>query len=533
MLHDRDSREGALIWCGGAELRLFFAGGLAALERCATAVDKLNVFPVPDGDTGTNLSRTVADALQTVTASASGESTDDVGVVAGQLADAALLHARGNSGTIFAQLCAGIAQSLAGQARTDAKGWANAWEVAAWTARRSVNAPVAGTILTVASDAAATARTASATVSDLIAVWRAMADAAEATVARTPGMLAVLADANVVDAGALGLALFLRGGVARFTGEPLPDPATLMQPSEATRRVIEQASFPRYCTQFLLHSRGANDRQLASRLATFGDSVDIVRSGSSEPAPIMRIHLHTDDPDAVVAYASTVGAVSGLKVEDMQRQRAMLLSGAEEPQAIVMMAVASGDGMRKLFESLYGVVGVVQRLEDIDAAIDEQRARTSEASARQILLLANDEHLLTSADASINVRDRGVVFVPTRNAPEGVAAALAFDPSLSAEENARVMTEAARRVQTICVTSAGDLFEAAQAALLQLTGGATDVAGLITMYYGAGVSRSQLDELIAFVEHRYPALETEVIAGGQPECPLWIALETDAGSNRH
>jgi len=511
---------GLLLRCGGAELRLFFAGGLAALERCALAIDKLNVFPVPDGGTGTNLMRTVADAMQV----AGDESSDEIGVVAEQLASAALHHARGNSGTIFAQLCAGLAQAFAGQRCADSSAWAGAWELAATTARNSVNAPVDGTILTVARDVAAAARAASAATRELMPVWGAMVAAADATVAQTPRMLAVLERASVVDAGALGLALFLRGAVSAFTGEPLPDPATLMQPSDATRRVIEDASFPRYCTQFLLHASGIDTSGLAVRLATYGDSLDIAGASGAEHARLTHIHLHTDDPDAVVAYASTLGAVSALKIEDMQHQRARLLSGAEEPDAVAMIVIASGDGMRRLFESLFGVVAVVGRPEELDAALARVRTRRADSSNREILVLANDERVATGLT---DPHRRDIVVVPTRSDPEGVAAALAFDPGLSAERNAEAMTQAARRVHAVRVATSTHLLDASEAALGELVGDDADASGLITLYYGSGVSRVEIAELAARIERRFPGLETEVIAGGQPDCPLWIALESD------
>lgn len=526
MLPGRD--DGGLLWCGGAELRLFFAGGLAALERCALAIDKLNVFPVPDGDTGTNLMRTVADAMQAVGA----DSSDEIGVVAERLASAALHHARGNSGTIFAQLCTGLAQAFAGQRRADASAWAGAWELAATTARNSVNAPVDGTILTVARDAAAAARAASAATRELMPVWGAMVAAADATVAQTPRMLAVLERASVVDAGALGLALFLRGAVSAFTGEPLPDPATLMQPSSATRRVIEDASFPRYCTQFLLHAPGLDTGGLAVRLAAYGDSLDIAAAGGAaaggaERARLTHVHLHTDDPDAVVAYASTLGGVSGLKVEDMQRQRALLLSGAEEPDAVAMIAIASGDGMRRLFLSLFGVVAVVGRPEELDAALARVRTRGTDGSKREILVLANDEQVAAGLTSRLDPRGRDVVVVPTRSGPEGVAAALAFDPGTSAERNAETMTQAARRVHAVRVAASTRLLDASEAALAQLVGDDAEASGLVTLYYSSGVSRAEIAELAARIERRFPGLETEVIAGGQPDCPLWIALESD------
>jgi DAK2 domain fusion protein YloV len=525
------SDDSTLTSCGGAELRSFFAGGLAALERCALAIDKLNVFPVPDGDTGTNLARTVADAVRVERGSPTAGSGDGLGIVASRLAAAAAQHARGNSGTIFAQLCAGLAQSFAGRARADADSWADAWELAATTAHHSVNTPVHGTILTVARDAAAAARTAAATTRELIRVWRAMVVAANETVAQTPRMLAVLEEAKVVDAGALGLALFLHGALSAFTGEPLPDPATLMQPSDDTRRVIEAASFPRYCTQFSLHAAGLDAGELSLHLTAFGDSLDIVSAPATDHPRLTRIHLHTDDPDAVVEAVSKFGAVSGLKVEDMQRQRAMFLSGAEEPQTIAMISIASGDGMRRLFESLYGVAAVVAGPEELDAAVARLRGRRSDGSKLEVVVLANDERFAARLSRRADLPGQPFVLVPSRNPPEGVAAALAFDPAESAEQNARSMTQAARRIAVVCVTSSDNLVDTSEAKLLQLIG--NDTGGLVTMYYGSDVPRAQVAELAARIGRRFPNLETEVIAGGQSDCPLWIAVETDAGSNRH
>jgi dihydroxyacetone kinase-like predicted kinase len=355
-------------------------------------------------------------------------------------------------------------------------------------------------------------------------VWTAMADAADATVTRTPHMLAVLERASVVDAGALGLALFLRGGLAAFTGAPLPNPATLMQPSDATRRVIEDARFPRWCTQFLLQAPEIDTGALAAGLAGYGDSLDVAAAGGS--SPLTHVHLHTDDPDAVVAYASTLGAVSGLKVEDMQHQRAMLLSGAEVPGAVAMVAVASGDGMRRLFESLFGVVAVVGRPEELDAAL--ARVRTGpDGAEREILVLANDEESAAALAGREASGGGTVVVVPTRNVPEGVAAALAFDPNASAERNVEAMAEAARRVKSIPVAASADLPGAADAALAGLVGDDSDASGIVTMYYGPGVPPAAVAELAARVQRRFPGLETEVIAGGQPDCALWIALERD------
>lgn len=539
--------DGSRAWCGGPELRHFFAGGLAALERCAAAIDSINVFPVPDGDTGTNLVRTVAGAARAAEECSPG----DLQAVAAALAAGALRHARGNSGTIFAQLCAGLAASFAGAWRVDARGWARGWEAAAVAARRSVDVPVEGTLLTVAHDAAVTALAAAAGGADPIDVCRAMADAADVAVTETPRLLSVLAQADVVDAGALGLAIFLRGGLAALTGDPLPDPASLVRPTAATRRAIEGARFPRYCTQFLLRGAGADRRRLAAAFAPLGDSVDIVvPEGAITDAPI-RVHLHTDEPEAALAHAATLGEVSGVALEDMQEQRARLLARADEPLDVAILAVASGAGMRRVLESLHGVAAVLERRPGAPPSAGELAARIAAVPAAAVIVLPNDGDATSGGWTLPAASDRPCRVVPTRNGPEGVAAALAFDARASLDDNARAMADAARAVRVVTVSPAdergsrvlarcdgrplaeGDaLSDTVVAALDRLVQDAGSPA-LFTIYQGAGVSGHCAAELGARVAQRFPDAELEIIDGGQAECLLWIALEGHAGTDRH
>lgn len=304
---------------GGPELRRFFEGGLAALRGCSDAVDGLNVFPVPDGDTGTNMVATLAGALRHCP-------EGELGTVAGALARGALLEARGNSGVILAQILAGLASVFAGDdnpAETDAEGWAAAWQEASRAAWRSVGTPVEGTILTVVREAAEAA--AAGAGLPMLAVLRSTAEAAEAAVARTARQLPVLERAEVVDAGGLGLALVLRGGLAAFTGEPLPAPERLPMPSARTRQVIAEASFPRFCTELVLTGARIERSDLEQRLRRLGDCVDLTDS-----AETLHIHIHTDEPEALFAWAATLGTVSHRKVEDMEEQRTRFLANAAD-----------------------------------------------------------------------------------------------------------------------------------------------------------------------------------------------------------
>ncbi|HSS78957.1 MAG TPA: DAK2 domain-containing protein [Thermoanaerobaculia bacterium] len=497
----------------GPELRRFFAGGLEALRGGAQAINSLNVFPVPDGDTGTNMVATLAAALRMAA-----ECRDcDLGSVAAGLARGALLEARGNSGVILAQLLAGLAASFAGAAETGSEGWAAAWRKASQAAWRSVGTPMEGTVLTVVREAAEAAEEAARANLPLVAAWRFMADAADLAVQRTTRLLPVLEEAEVVDAGGLGLALVVRGGLAAFTGEPLPSLKRLPAPSERTRRVIANASFPRYCTELVLTATGLDRTALDARLRQLGDCVDLT-GGTAAREETLHIHIHTDEPEALFAYAATLGTVSHRKVEDMEAQRARFLAGPE-PQETGWVAVAAGEGMRRVFENLPGVAGVIDVPADAPLEQTELAAALAHASAAQLLLLANDPALWPAAQAAAAASARPALAVLTATLPEGIAAALAFDPAAPLADNAEAMLAAARNVRTVAASPG--TFEAAEEEIAALGDGFS----LVTLYTGAGASPEQADELAARLQRRFPGLETEVVEGGQPAPPLLLAVE--------
>lgn len=316
---------------GGSRLHCFFDGGLAALEACVEAVDRLNVFPVPDADTGGNLLRTLRAAVRAVQE----VSADHLGEVARALAAGALRGAQGNSGVILAQALVGLAESFGERSDVGTRGWARGWQSAARSAYDGVTEPVEGTMLTVVRLAAEAASAAAASGAEFPTLWRQMIQAAERAVADSPRLLPRLHQAGVVDAGGLGLALVLRGGVAAFTGEALPRPEDLPVPSAATLQVIRTAEFPRYCTELLLSGENLRRETLEDRLRKFGDSVDVIWlvDGQADRTRA-RIHVHTDRPGEVADWAARLGEVSGFKADDLERQREAFLvaSGDLESQ---------------------------------------------------------------------------------------------------------------------------------------------------------------------------------------------------------
>jgi fatty acid kinase len=530
-----DSRGAGPTACGGQELRQFFTGGLAALERCATAVDALNVFPVPDADTGTNLLITVRHAVQ----GARDCDRTEAAVVARAIANAALYGARGNSGAIFAQLCVGFATSLGGVVAIEPHAWAAAWQAGATAAWQSVATPVEGTLLTVAHSTARAAAEAAQAGADLCSMWQSMADAADATVAETPRLLPILERAHVVDAGALGLALFLRGSLHAFTGAPLPDPSRLARPTAATRHVIEEAGFSRYCTQFTLRGTSHTRTQLQADFAGCGESVDVVAltGGNGAAAESVHVHLHTDRPDDVLARAATVGIVEDVRVDDMEQQRARYAAELETADDIALVPIVAGAGIRRLFESLLGVVAVIDRDREINTGAELSRT-LSGLSCQALILLPNDARLIDDARAAAAACGKPAVVVPTMSMPEGVAAALAFNPMESLERNGEAMSAATRAVEVVDVhyreavgstDAAGeDLAAAAEATAVAAARASGPTVSLITIYYGAGVSAAEANTLVPRLQRLFPGVEIEAIDGGQPDCALWIAFDRHA-----
>ena len=279
---------------------------------------------MPDADTGGNLLRTLRAAVQAVQE----VSADHLGEAARALAAGALRGAQGNSGVILAQALVGLAESFRERPDVGPRGWARGWHNAARSAYDGVTEPVEGTMLTVMRRAAEAASAAAASGAEFPALWRQMIEAAERAVADSPRLLPRLHQAGVVDAGGLGLALVLRGGVAAFTGEALPRPEDLPVPSAATLRVIRAAEFPRYCTELLLHGENLHRETIENRLRQFGDSVDVIWRVEQEAGRARtraRIHVHTDRPRDVADWAARLGEVSGFKADDLEQQREAFL----------------------------------------------------------------------------------------------------------------------------------------------------------------------------------------------------------------
>ena len=511
---------------------------LAALEASRTRIDDLNVYPVPDGDTGTNMTmtvRAVVDALER-----------DPGADLGR---AILMGARGNSGVILSQLVRGALEALPEGERPDAAAVARALRGASDAGYAAVRNPQEGTILTVARALAEKAEElagASLPVEDALPGLLAHGDVA---LARTTEQLDVLRQAGVVDAGAAGLLEILRGIASHVRGEPLPEPAPLLEaiPHEA---IHQELSRFRYCTSFFVEGDEADPERLEEELGRLGDSLLVVGSRGA-----VKVHLHTDEPGAALALGTGVGVVEEVDIKNMHVQTAdreeRLASTAEpaEPTEATecgVVAVCAGDGNRKLFESLGAVC--VEGGQSMNPATAEIVAAVEALAAREAVVLPNNKNVILAAEQAVGATAKPARVVATRSLQAGLGAMVCFDPALPAEDNAAQMEDAAAGVRAGAVTRAsrdavvGGL-SVEQGQYLGLIDGEPVTAGPVLQPVArdvlerllepgpdvltilAGEAAEGVDDLVSFLEEEHPGLEIEVHDGGQPHYPLLFSAE--------
>ena len=520
------------------QLRTLARGALAALEASRRRIDDLNVYPVPDGDTGTNLTLTVRAVVEHLERL---EPTDRP-TLARELTRAALMGARGNSGVIFSQIVRGAAEVLGTPARFDVPTVASAFRGAADAAYRAVRRPVEGTMLTViremAEEAGSTRQT---SVADVLAQVLARGEDA---LARTPELLEVLREAGVVDAGGAGLVEIVRGLLAAVRGEPLPElPAETDAGIEA---IHQELSRFRYCTVFVVEGDELDKDALESELDQIGDSLLVVGDRNA-----LKVHVHTDDPGRALSLGVQAGAIDRVEIANMHRQTEQreerLLAAVPAATRSSVVAVAVGPGNRRLFESL-GADKVIEGGQSMNPAAAELVSAIESAPGEEVLVLPNNANVLLAAEQAVALASRPARVVPATTIPAGLAAMVAFDPGRTAEENAAEMAEIVAGVVSGEVTVASrdaeldgipiregqflgladgepvladESFDAVTRAVLERL--LAEPRGVLTLLTGA--DEPSLDNVLAWVEEHHPELELDVHSGGQPHYPLLLSAE--------
>ena len=505
-------------------------GARAAIEANRGKIDDLNVYPVPDGDTGTNLTLTVREIAESL----NGDGPDDRAGLAKEVSRAALMGARGNSGVILSQIIRGATESLA-----TSDDLAKAFRSASDAAYRAVKKPVEGTMLT-AIRAMADAAEKNAELVSIIA-------AGDATVVKTREMLPVLKEAGVVDAGAAGLVEIVRGIAAALSGEPLAEMPEHDHVEVGIEAIHQELSRYRYCTVFVVEGDDLDADALEEQLEEIGDSLLVVGDPTA-----LKVHVHTDDPGRALSLGVARGSIAGVEIANMheqtlEREERLLHAVPDAAGAVAaVVAVASGEGNRELIESFDAVA--VDGGSTMNPSTADLLAAIEAVPAAEVVVLPNNGNVIMSAEQAADHSSKTVRVVQTRSLQAGLAALVAFDPTLGAEANAVEMREAVDAVATGAVTVAsrdvnlngvavrkgkwlglvdgepfvgGETFDdVARAVLDRLLAEPRGVLTLLT-----GDEPPALDALLAGLASDHPELELDVHAGGQPHYPLLLSAE--------
>jgi hypothetical protein len=537
----------------GQELREMFATATNWLEKSASDIDALNVFPVPDGDTGTNMLLTmrssVEEAYQATDSSAS--------AIVQAMARGALMGARGNSGVILSQIWRGLAQGLQNKKSLSGKDLASALHQASIMAYKGISNPVEGTILTVVKDTAKAAQAEAKGNGDIVSVMEAAVSAASESVANTPELLPVLKEAGVVDAGGQGLYTILEGALRYLRGEaeqmqfrkPQIITSNIPQPVRLTRMsaiAVDEVPFG-YCTEFLLRGEGFKLDQIRTRLNRKGESLIVVGDDTT-----VRVHVHTLDPGSIVRYATSLGTMHQVSIRNMDEQHQDFLAMQRERMPavdIATIAVVSGKGLADVFTSL-GVTSIVPGGQTMNPSTKDILQAVKAVTSDKVIILPNNKNVVLTAKQVQKLTKKKIEVIPTQSVPQGVAALLTFDYEADFETNVQLMKEAMTKVKTIEITHAvrsaqfdGLKIKRKQAIslldgeLLAAGDNPADLLGkmlaksdlkkceIVTIYYGADTKPAEAEQISASIRTKHPPLQVEVIRGGQPYYNYIVSIE--------
>jgi fatty acid kinase len=557
----------------GQDLKKAILAGAAWLEEHRDAINALNVFPVPDGDTGSNMSATMQAAIRDIVNS----DETSAGAIAAKIAHGALLGARGNSGVILSQILRGVAQGLDKKQTFTASDLAHALQDAQRMAYRAVIKPVEGTILTVVRETAEAAKISADRGDDLVALVQEMVMAARKSVARTPDLLPTLKQAGVVDSGGQGLCTILEGVWRYIRGEStagiglapaLPDlsssaqstPVLIGQAEPAVKkgRVKIEEEFG-YEVVFLLRatSQKLDMEGIRQTIIAMG-GVSTVVAGDEQ---MLKVHTHTEWPGKILDYGVSIGSLLDINIENLQEQSLTYAAQSEAEHAadeapggaitaqIAVVAVVSGAGFEKVFSGL-GVSAIVPGGQTMNPSTEELLAAVDSVSAKQVILLPNNSNVILSARQVPSLTGKQIGIIPTDTMPQGIAALLGFNFEADFEANCQAMTEAAKNIQTAEITTAvrsahiggvrvreGDYIGLVNG---NLTFAGRDMARVIsetlermdidryeivTLYFGEDVTREQAEETVRHIKEQHSHLEIEVVDGGQPYYAYILSAE--------
>ena len=547
-------------------LRKMFLAGAANLEAKKEYINELNVFPVPDGDTGTNMTLTIMSAAKEVSAL---ENPDMVSM-AKAISSGSLRGARGNSGVILSQLLRGFTKEIREYQEIDANILAKACDRATATAYKAVMKPKEGTILTVAKGAAQKAAELAETTDDLEVFIPEVIKYAEEVLAQTPEMLPVLKEAGVVDSGGQGLVEVLHGAYDAFLGKEIDYSAIetgqaprMVKPDQQTEADIKFG----YCTEFIIMTKKEftekDENEFKAYLESIGDSIVCVADDD-----VVKVHVHTNDPGLAIQKALTYGQLSRMKIDNMREEHhEKLIRDAEkvaaqqvksseeqkkrEPRKPVgFIAVSIGEGMNEIFREL-GVDYIIEGGQTMNPSTDDMLTAIDNVNADHIFILPNNKNIILAANQAQSLtKDKDILVIPTKTVPQGITAVISYMPEADVDTNMESMQEAIKNVKTGQVTYAvrdthiddkeiheGDIMGIGDKGILSVGQSVEATAKemlehmvdedseLISLYYGQDVLQEDAEKFAASVEELYPDVDIDLHSGGQPIYYYVISVE--------
>ena len=541
-------------------LQKMFLAGAANLEAKKEFINELNVFPVPDGDTGTNMTLTILSAAKEVKAL----ENPDMVAIAKAISSGSLRGARGNSGVILSQLLRGFTKEIREHKEIDTITLAKACERATATAYKAVMKPKEGTILTVAKGASQKAAELAETTEDLDTFISEVINYAQEVLEKTPEMLPVLKEAGVVDSGGQGLLEVMRGAYDAFQGKEIDYSAIeasagtkMVKPSEQAETEIKFG----YCTEFIImlekEFTAKDETEFKAYLESIGDSIVCVADDE-----IVKIHVHTNDPGLAIQKALTYGQLSKMKIDNMREEhQEKLIKDAEKlakeqaenkepPKDHGFISVSVGEGLSQIFREL-GVDYLIEGGQTMNPSTEDMLNAIEKVNAKTIYIFPNNKNIILAANQARDLtEDKEIIVVPTKTIPQGISAMISFVPEKGGEENLASMTDAISRVKTGQITYAvrdtriddkeiheGDIMGIGDAGILAVGRDRLQVAEemvaemvdeeseIISVYYGEDISEEEAEDLSNKLSEKYPDCEVELNQGGQPIYYYLISVE--------
>ncbi|EIJ81539.1 Dak phosphatase [Bacillus methanolicus PB1] len=542
--------------------------GANHLAANAKVVDALNVFPVPDGDTGTNMNLSMSSGAKEV----KNNVQDHIGKVGTALSRGLLMGARGNSGVILSQLFRGFAKFIENKSQVNGKDFAAALEAGVETAYKAVMKPVEGTILTVAKDAAIKAVQVAKKEKDLVIIMEEVLKEAKASLNRTPDLLPVLKEVGVVDSGGQGLVFVYEGFLSELKGEKLPESASLPSMKElvsaehhksAQGHINTEDIVFGYCTEFMvkfeqerLKKHPFSEETFRQDLNKFGDSLLVIADEE-----LVKVHIHSEQPGNVLTYGQRYGSLINIKIENMREQHSNIVGETktpliaekmiqkEEKKEYGIVTVSMGSGIAELFRSI-GAHAVIEGGQTMNPSTEDIVKAIKEVNAKKVIILPNNKNIVMAAQQAAEVSEGKVAVIPSKTVPQGMSALLAFNPGVELEENEKAMTEAMQHVKTGQITFAvrdtnidglkiekndfmgisdgkivvknKDKVKSAQELLDHMLDEDTEI---LTILKGEDAKEEEVSKLVEYIESKYEDIEIEVHYGGQPLYSFIFAIE--------